>query len=356
RTPNTIRLFSGPGSTYPELESLWVNQPYTIEARNRLGNWVQVSHKEIDQTGWVLTGALMLESQELTLSELPVSELPDADMENLANSEFSEVPELLHSTPILPESINIDLLREIYRDGQEQGNDPYSVVKVGDCNTASGFFLAPISTAQFDPGPYDYITDTVGRYDESFGRRSLAARNGFNVSSIFDPFWATDDACDPEESPLMCEYRNNPASVAFIMFGQNDVLVLNQEQYRDYLRQIVDETIDHGIIPVLSTFTNDPANADNWNQILALNEITIEVATEYDIPIINFWLAARDLPSYGIADDYAHLTVSGGSIDFSGGREANFGLTLYNLAVLSMLDTIYHDVIQVYTYENTRSS
>jgi len=348
----SILLYEGPGSTYPSTETINIDQPFIPLARNALGNWVKIQHADdAALTGWTLTGRLRLDDDKLSLGELPISDLPDAATPD------PSIPAVLFETPILPQQINIPLLNEIYHDGQRQGNDPFAVVKVGDCNTASDYFLTPISLDVFNPGPYDHLTDVVERYGPSFGRESIAARNGFNVSSIFDPFWATSDHCQPDESPLACEYRHNPASVAFIMFGQNDVLVLNRDQYRDYLTRVVDESIERGVIPVLSTFTNNPENEENWDQIVAINVITIEVAQAYDIPLINFWLAARDLPQYGIGDDYAHLTAGGTGVAFTQGREAQFGLTLYNLAVLAMLDKIYHDVVQVYTYEeNTRSS
>jgi len=354
-TPQPVTLFEGPGTSYQRHPlQLGLDQPYSIQERNMLGNWVLIDAPESPWGGgWAQTGELFLTGDRIQIQDVPLTDMPTT---NPAVLPIPDIPEILFTTPVLPESINTEKLGDIYRDGQSQGNDRFSVVKVGDCNTASDQFLKPIAVSEFDTGPYTHIADTVANYSASFGRQSIAARNGFNVSSIFDPFWATSDLCDPDESPLACEYRHNPATVAFIMFGQNDVLVLSREEYRDYLSQTIEETIDRGIMPVLSTFTNDPKNEANWEQIIAMNVITIEVAAEYDIPLINFWLAARDLPSYGIGDDYAHLTAGGSSVAFTEGREAQYGLTLYNLAVLNMLDRLYHDVVQVYTYENTRSS
>jgi hypothetical protein len=355
-TPQVLSLYAGPGLTFEQVYLMNSNQPYTLEARNRLGNWVQIRHTDDpEQDGWTLTAALQLyelEDIEVDITALPITDLPDADVEHTPTG---EIPDLLYTTPVLPPAINRGLLVEIYSNGRTLGNDPYTIAKVGDSNSASDQYLAPISTDQYDLGPYVFLADTVERFSPSFGRESIAARNGLNVSTVFDPFWASDETCEPNETPLMCEYRVNSPSIAFIMFGQNDVFVLSRDQYRDYLRRIVDETIGRGVIPVLSTFSNTPKNTENWDQVLALNIITIEVAQEYDIPLINFWLAARVLPEYGIADDFAHLTVSGGSVSFSHGKEAQFGLTLYNLAVLNMLDIIYRDVIEATeTYKSER--
>lgn len=339
-TTERVALHAGPGVTYEEVGILEIDQSFTVQARNRLGNWVRVESEDL--AGWAMTGNLPLAYSDFRLSDVPTVNMPDADMER-ANVELA--PTTLYATPVLPHNIDTDFLGEIYERGQANGNDPHAIVKIGDCNTASGLFLTPFSTEAYELGPYDYLKDVTHTYAESFGRRSIASRDGFNVSSLFDPLWATSEQCNPNEPPLLCEFRNNPASVAFIMFGQNDILVLSREQYREHLSDIVERSLDQGVIPVLSTFTNRPAFEDKWAQIMAMNVITIEVAEEYNVPLVNFWLAAQGLPGHGIGSDYAHLTAGGEGVTFDG-RETEYGLTLYNLVVLNMLDTIYHDVIK----------
>ncbi len=338
-----VNLYAGPSITYETTSRLATEDPFTVQARTALGNWVRVRHPaNADINGWVQTGLLPLAEANYDLSKTPVVNMADADLEQV-NTAIT--PRLMYATPVLPPSVNTQRLREIYLRGQNMGNDPHSIVKIGDCNTASGLFLAPIGFGEFQLGPYTHLMDTASHYADSFGRRSVASRDGFNVSSIFDPLWSLSDECNPNEPPLLCEYRTNPSSVAFMMFGQNDILVLTAEQYETFLRDAVERSVDQGVIPVLSTFTNRPENTENWGQVTAMNVITIEVAAEYDIPLINFWLAAYSLPGYGIGGDYAHLTAGGEGLTFTG-REAQYGLTLYNLAVITMLDMIYHNVIE----------
>jgi len=343
RAPQGVVLYAGPGKTYVQVATLNADQPFNAKARNRLGNWIEVEHNEEDAiSGWVMTGELAPSLAETDLTQLPLTDLPAANMD-FANT--AQAPTILYETPVLPEQLDQDRLRAIYERGQARGNAHDSIVKIGDCNTASGLFLSPLVEQETELGPYNHLEDTVGVFRASFNRRSIASRDGFNASSIFDPMWAVDETCNPNEPPLLCEYRNNPSSVAFIMFGQNDVFALNREQYEAYLRDVIERSLDYGVIPVLSTFTNRPEFDEKWHQVVAMNIITIELADEYNIPLINFWLAARDLPGYGIGDDFAHLTAGGETIAFSG-READYGLTLYNLSVLTMLDMIYHQVIE----------
>ena len=292
--PQNVPLYAGPGTTYIRGGTLNIDQPYTVSARNRLGNWVRIQHAEdADFAGWAQTGQLAPGIEQITLSQITLTDQPAADIER---ADTTEAPAVLYQTPVLPAQIDRDRLRAIYQRGQERGNDPNAVVKIGDCNTASGLFLTPISTGAVELGAYDYLQDTVNAFGASFGRDSIASRDGFNVSSIFDPLWAVDESCNPNEPPLLCEYRNNPGSVAFIMFGQNDIFTLNRDQYEANLRDVIERSIDYGVIPVLSTFTNRPEFEDKWHQVLALNVITIELAQEYNIPLINFWLAARGPP------------------------------------------------------------
>ena len=49
------------------------------------------------------------------------------------------------------------------------------------------------------------------------------------------------------------------------------------------MRAIVDDTIEHGIIPVLSTFSYDPGMG-LWNQSVNFNHRLIEIAADYQSP------------------------------------------------------------------------
>jgi len=274
----TLDLYAGPSTTYETISQLRIEAPFIVQARTQLGDWVRIRHSDDREVyGWAKTGNLPLAELNYDLSQTPIVNMADADLERVNTA---VTPQLMYETPVLPPQINVERLRGIYEHGQDLGNDPHAIVKVGDCNTASGMFLAPIGVGEFQLGPYTHLSDTVSFYGDSFGRRSVASRDGFNVSSIFDPLWSLSDECNPNEPRLLCEYRNNPSSVAFMMFGQNDILVLSTEQYETFLRDAVERSIDQGVIPVLSTFTNRPENEAHWGQITAMNVITIEVAAD----------------------------------------------------------------------------
>jgi len=201
QTPQTVTLRAGPGTTYADAATLNTDQPYTVTTRNRLGNWIHVQHTNDEAiAGWVQTGQLAPSSEQVALSQLPLTDLPATDLDR-ANT--GQAPALLYETPVLPAQINRARLREIYERGQARGNAANAIVKVGDCNTASGLFLTPISSGAVDLGAYDYLQDTVNAFGTSFGRNSHASQDGFSAASIFDPLWAISEDCNPNEPPLL---------------------------------------------------------------------------------------------------------------------------------------------------------
>ena len=239
----------------------------------------------------------------------------------------------LQQIPIMP--VVNDHVREIYAQGQALGNNPQVFSKIGDCNSADPDFLTLIDTGNYDLGAYSYLQDTVDFFAGSFNRPSHTAHGGFNFTAIVDPFVSDPTVCQPDESPLLCEYRLNKSSIAFIMFGSNDLNDLSHERFTLRLEQIVEDSLAQGVIPVLSTFTRHRDGF--WTKTLEFNMIMVETAEKYDIPLINFWLAAQYLPDYGLQQDTMHLTKDGYLIQFNG-QESVGGHDLRNLLVLLVLD------------------
>lgn len=192
--------------------------------------------------------------------------------------------------PVLPESIHT-----LYSRGLELGNDPTNFSIVGDCQSVPLVFMGSFDERpEFWP-PYDYtnLLPTLTHFQGSFGRRGGAVANGMSAASVFSPFWADPNTCDPGETPLECEFRLQRPIIVFINLGTN---YGEAAKHADYLRDILDFVIERGAIPVLST-KGDNAEG-NWR----INEVIVEVALEYDVPLWNFWAAIQNLPNHGIDD------------------------------------------------------
>lgn len=226
--------------------------------------------------------------------------------------------------------------REIYQRGLELGNNAHAYSKIGDCGSTPAWFLG-----DFDRGPRFY---SLGRYSELEGvityfagsheRTSLAARSGFNVSSIFSPLWVNREFCGPDEAPLACEYRVHKPAIAFIMLGTNDVF--HPEDFEPGMRRIIEFSMENGVIPILTT------KADNQEGDGRINATLASLALEYDVPLWNYWRAVQDLPNQGLQEDGAHLTWGPNRFDDPEAMEKAW--TIRNLTALQALDAVWRAI------------
>ena len=269
-----------------------------------------------------------------TLAPLPDPVLGEFDPASVADINLAEYP-------VVPE-IN-DHALALYYNGLEIGHDPHAFVKVGDCMTDHPSFLIPVGEGDYDLGEYTSLQPVIDQFitDDlnSFARKSQAAAGGFNTASILDSMWANPEFCEAGESPLSCEFRITQPSIALIMFGTNDVFYLDEAQYDYFLRSIIVETIRNGTLPILSTF---PVRPEFPEKSVLYDQIVVKVALDYDIPLINLWLALDPLPNQGIdPEETTHMTVpeSGLACYFIDENMAA-GFTVRNLVTLQTLDAV----------------
>ena len=233
--------------------------------------------------------------------------------------------------------------KQIYADGLAKGNSPKTFAKVGDCMTHNPYFLEPIGSGTYDLGEYQdlqTVIDTFSTADmDSFARQSQASAAGFNSASVLDSMWANPEFCEAGETPLECEFRAVQPSIALIMFGTNDVFYLDEASFDFFMRSIVVETIRGGVLPVLSTFPHRPEFPE---KSVLYNQIVAQVAQDYDVPLINLWLALEPLPNKGIDEiDTTHMSVpAGGEVCAFIGPNLEAGFTVRNLLTLQALDAV----------------
>ncbi len=243
-------------------------------------------------------------------------------------------PEDWKALPIIP--VISPKVIEIYQRGQTLGNNPSAFSKIGDCGSTPAWFLG-----DFDRGPRFYrlgefqnLDAVIQAYQGSYSRTSLAAKSGFNASSIFSPLWSDPKQCQPNETPLACEYRVQRPSIAFIMLGSNDVY--HPAEFEPQMRKIIELSIEQGIIPVLST------KADNIEGDGSINATLARLAQEYDIPLWNYWRAVQGLPDQGLQEDKVHITWAPNRFDDP--QSMTRGWPVRNLTALQLLDAIWQAV------------
>lgn len=243
-------------------------------------------------------------------------------------------PDAWKDLPIVPTISNT--ARQIYQRGLEMGEDPHAFSKIGDCGSTPSWFLG-----DFDRGPryyslgkYTFLEAVIQQYQGSYGRTSLAARAGFNASSVFAPIWADRTQCAADETPLACEYRVHHPSIALITLGTNDVW--HQDVFESQMRAIIEFSIQKGVLPVLAT------KADNDEGDGSINATIARLAQEYELPLWNYWRAVQPLPDHGLQPDGAHLTW--GSNHFDDPRAMQSGWAVRNLTALQVLNAVWQAV------------
>jgi hypothetical protein len=247
----------------------------------------------------------------------------------------------------------------VYQEGLRRGHNPRVFSKIGDCMTATPDFMEPFGKGDYSVGTYTSLQKVIDYYAgipardkdnqgktadfDSFTNPGLAATSGFNAASVLDATWNDPKWCKSSESPLACEYRVSKPSIAIIMFGTNDLKSITPEQFDFYLRMVIVQTYNAGIVPILSTFPMQPG-ADAAS--LLYNQITARIAVDYDIPLINLWRALEPLPHKGVdPENSTHMTKpDGGHTGSLAEADLQAGYNVRNLVTLQTLEVILKTV------------
>jgi hypothetical protein len=246
-------------------------------------------------------------------------------------------PDTWKTLPIIPAVSNT--ARAIYQKGLALGNNPNAFSKVGDCNSLSTRFLTYFDgdpESYFNLRDYAYLQPVIEQFGGSFKRQSIAVGDGYNTSAVLSTFRADPNVCTGGESPLTCEYKLQKPSFAIIAIGTDDYLT--PADFERNMRQIIETTINLGIVPILATKADDADQLD-YNPIIA------RLAGEYDIPLWNLWLAFQPLPGQGLEDNM-HPSGSFAAFDFTSDNLNRYGWTQRNLTALQSLYEVWSSVSQ----------
>jgi len=252
-------------------------------------------------------------------------------------------PDYWMSLPIIPTVSKI--AREISQHGIELSRNPHTFSKIGDCQSISTYFLKYFDLPGFyNLGSYSSLQESIDWFSGSFSRDSMSVKGGFNAAAILSPLRADPILCNGNENPIACEYRLNNPSIAIISL--EEWWTDHPENYEYYLRQIIEYSIEQGVVPIIAT------KADNLEGNHLINQIIARLALEYDIPLWNFWLAVQPLPNHGLravdstgVEDMFHLTHSEGYYFYNDPFAPQSGWSIRNLTALQALDAVRRGLI-----------
>jgi hypothetical protein len=191
--------------------------------------------------------------------------------------------------PILP--IVTKNVQEIYALGQKLGRDPRAFSIFGDCQGLPEEFLGQyeISAEAYNKLP-ENLQETVDYFEGSLNRDSATVKPGTTTGALLWEDWHEGlYGCRLGESPVDCEIRTNNPSFVIIAVGTH---YETRNQY--YMELIIENLLENGIVPILST------KADNREGNHSINLQTAQLAIDYNIPMWNFWQATSHLPDNGL--------------------------------------------------------
>lgn len=204
---------------------------------------------------------------------------------------------------ILPPETAVHI-QEIFAQGQAYGRNAHAFSKLGDSAVLVDSYLTRFDDpTKYTLGEWSFLQPTIDFYAGSFRRYGVATRVGLSSWGVMDPTWANKEFCNPNEVMLACEIRLFNPSVLLIHLGTNDIG--EAETFEANMRTIVEFCIMQGIIPILATKADRFEGEDNHN-----NQILLDLAAEYQVPLWNFDAVADTLPGRGLDEDQIHLTKS----------------------------------------------
>jgi len=280
----------------------------------------------------------------------PVSTAALATSSTINDADSNEVTTTIPShdfwkdLPIVPLTIS-DRARELYQRGLLMGNDPTAFSKIGDCHSTNPYFLTDydLGSDVYQLGEYAYLQATIDYFQGSFGRASLATKQGLSTAGVLAPLWSDWKQCSSNETPLDCELRIQHPSFAIISLGTNEAydVKLDRSTFEGRLRRIIEHTIDQGVLPILST------KADNDEGDHYINYTTSKLAMEYELPLWNFWRAVQLLPQQGMRSaDHLTFAPTLAFTDFSKPEYLEYGMQMRNLTALQVLDVVRRETTQ----------
>jgi len=348
-----LRMRRGPSEADTVIMMLTPLTPLKIVGRTRDSLWLEVIAPN-GQKGWV--------AAQWVRTQINIAFVPETGQTRAVTSTSVTPPTAVAlATAPPPQSSEkypfisgiSDTSRQIYLSGRNIGNRVNVFSKVGDSITISGAFLYGIGIKQYNLRSYqqdlspvvNYYLQDIARDSNSFANTSLAADTGWTAYSVITPANSNKAICGASETPLGCEYRLVRPAVALIMLGTNDVPGNTTGTFERGLRQVIETTIQMGVVPVVSTIPPLQRTEVEAARVLIFNTITRSLAREYDIPLWDFWASLQSLPNQGMSSDGIHPSWLLYSTDFTP-ENLRYGMTARNLTALQALDAVWRNVLK----------
>jgi hypothetical protein len=192
-------------------------------------------------------------------------------------------------------------VQQLYQAALKAGKAPGMATVIGDCNSEHPVFFGRMGAGAFNLAPYPALQKTSQAFSPSFKRVSVATSGSFNAGMAFDPTWADPKQCNPDEGPFACELRQSNAAIALISLGTGDTFTW--QNFEPNYAKIIDYSLANNVVPVLMTKADDLESRQGGAPADHINNVVRKLGAQYGLPVIDFALAAKQLPDGGLAQE-----------------------------------------------------
>jgi hypothetical protein len=241
--------------------------------------------------------------------------------------------------PILP--VVSENAKAIYERGLQLGTDPNRFSVFGDCQSVPNRFMARYDQeAELVAQLPANLQETIQHFSGSFQQTDPTTWDGADFAAELWHGWIdlaqsqaeestggnTDpifNYCKENETPLDCVLRVRNPSIVLINLGTH-----YEVRNYDYLTQILQQLIDHGVLPILSF------KADNKEGDERINREIAQAAIQFDLPVWNFYRAASVLPNNGLKQSPTEHDI----------YLTDEGLKLHRYSALQAIDSVWRQL------------
>jgi hypothetical protein len=328
-TEPAARLRAAPSLTSSLGATVRKGEFRAVLARSANGRWLQLAGSDGAAAGWLFADLAAFVGGRLEDAPVIAATPPPAGTATRAGRPAAKATPAPAASFPFPKWIPriTAAQRAIYAAAPKFGKDLGMFTVVGDCNSQPPVYLRRVANGEFDGSRVDARMQAVlTKFEASFGRVSLAAKGGFGTANMNDPTWADGALCGVDVGPFECEIWISRASVVFIELGTGDQYAW--QSFEEHYRPLVQIALRKGVLPVLVTKADD-LESHEGAPAGHINSIVRKLAAEYDVPLLDFYAATRDLPNFGLIDE--------GDKDFhldGAGMQRHIEATLLTLAAL----------------------
>lgn len=233
---------------------------------------------------------------------------------------------------------------QVFQKGQKLGNRTSTFAKVGDSITSSQSYMVDLGDGDYTLGAFAALKPEIDVFNSvMFDDNS----NTFNHESLCGQSGMTTKDALAVPSPVILELDNLRPAYAVVMYGTDDMDIMDARTFEANMNKLVDYLEAEGVVSAISTIPRRLEIPNGDQMVAAFNAAIRDVATTRHLPLIDFYAATINLPNNGISDDDVHPSVEtgadGGSLscDFTP-TGLKFGYNNRNLLTLQVLDRFRH--------------